>query len=344
MVIHHVYGFPQWLVNNDYMLTGELFGFPLYEWVQYSTELCVEIFAFMTGWSYWFAKEKDYKYSFRKLRDFFKIYWIHLIFFLVIAIASGYSFNSIELMKSLIAINNPNIILFGWYVNVYLFIMLTLPILIKLLHKNISYPILTLAIAHAMSYMINGLVGTLLHNYSYYAGVVILGYACNNYNILGKLNLYKNRFLSLISLFSVLSISGYLGINNFPSKLAIILVPLIIMNFNNLISDLRVIKYYEILGIHSLNIWFNHALFFSYYTSDYFQYLIYYPKNPVLVVIYTLLLGILISILVNFIQKHVFNKSLFTSLFFKVKLVFVRSNITNQGECKDVREKGRNAG
>lgn len=304
MVIHHVYGFPQWLVTQDYSLTGHFLGFPLYKWVQYSTELCVEIFAFLTGWSYWFAKEKDYKYSFKKLKEFFKIYWIHLVFFIIIALLSGYSFTSIDLLKSLIAINNPNIILFGWYVNVYLFIMLTLPLLVKLIHKSLVVTMLSLFILHIISYIITGVLGTLLHNYTYYVFVVIIGYLFNHFNILGRLNLNKNKVLNIISLIILLFISGYLRFI-FPLKLYIILIPFIILNFNNCLQNSRVIKYYGFLGIHSLNIWFNHALFFSYYTSGYFQHLIYYFKNPILVVISTLILGIIMSKLVNFIQKRI---------------------------------------
>ena len=76
MFIHHLFTFPDtFLIKNinvpDLQCFAEIFNEP--------TKICVSIFAFVTGYFYFFNKSKTYRYSLKKASDLYVNYLVVFI-------------------------------------------------------------------------------------------------------------------------------------------------------------------------------------------------------------------------------------------------------------------------
>ena len=71
MFIHHFFTFPSMWTNG--------IRYPILEkWAPYlcePTKICVPIFCFITGYTYYFCKNKNLVYSLRKITDLLIVYW-----------------------------------------------------------------------------------------------------------------------------------------------------------------------------------------------------------------------------------------------------------------------------
>lgn len=78
-----------------------------------------------------------------------------------------------------------------------------------------------------------------------------------------------------------------------------LLVPMFIFSIINIIKMCRLNKIFSYLGKHSTNMWLVHS-FFCYY---YFQKLVFYPKLSVIIVLWLIILSLVASICISFIEK-----------------------------------------
>lgn len=145
--------------------------------------------------------------------------------------------------------------------------------------------------------------------------VMLSGYFLIKSGLLEKIQQLFNRYwiLSIIGVpsallgygaFRMIGVPGHQGL---AVNSGVIFAPLFIVSLRALFmlgkKNCVLQKIQDVLlmlGKHSLNIWFLHCVFFSVYTREVFQPLVYWVKNPVLVV--GLILGMCTG--VSILIKH----------------------------------------
>ena len=103
MFIHHFYTFPTWWLEGiSYPLIERLspyFCAPF--------QLCVPIFCFLTGYFYFYNKNKSYKYSLKKITDILISYWcVFFVFAIIAVLCLDYQYTLLMWFVSCIFFNN----------------------------------------------------------------------------------------------------------------------------------------------------------------------------------------------------------------------------------------------
>ena len=334
MLIHHFWGFPQWIIESNkysYMLINSLeieviiggFG-----------KICVAIYAFITGYAIYINRCKyvSLKYRVMKIIKLLLNYWIFAFGFIIV----GYLMN--ERLPDLIHfIHN----LFGgstavfeygkgyicvtmaWYVSFYISIMLILPIL--LIHTNKGFFVdafLMSIIFPVMYYIFNitsmssiPIIGGLLSNILIYGKCVLIGYYIAQYKVFEIINdLLKINSLLKVVLAIIICISIFIMRTEIPSLhldyiYAAVFVFAIILMYKECIKY-KVFTWIEkvilLISTESLNIWFIHSIFFT--PERKLQFIAYWLKNSVLIVLWTILLILPICKIITKIQDRIWNK------------------------------------
>lgn len=315
MVMHHSFGFPSdWIEGIQYKTT--ILGQPINEWIRWSTKICVAIFAFITGYAYFFNKNQTIKYSFKKIWQLLKRYWFILFLIVMpVAIYVGTKKITLEIILYNIFALNKRLIPFSWYVYFYIFAMLAMPFIKKCFNgkwmTDFLIPILTCACLYNLLNMVKiksdlRWINSDLNNILLYMPCIIWGFLFAKYNAFEKLDKhFKPKYIWQAIVMIIIIFGCALNWNQiFGINMYTIYVPIFIYECMIIINNLKynvIPKVLEFLGKHSLNIWFLHALFLSGYTSSLIQPIGFLPKNPILVVIWEILLCLPISIVINFI-------------------------------------------
>ena len=322
MVVHHLFAFPNWYIDGIDYSNITIFGKTLTQCTLYSVKICVNMFAFISGYAYFYNKTPNLKYGLKKIWKLLKRYWFILfLIFIPIAIAQ----NSSQITGKVILFNlfalDKRIITFSWYVYFFIILMLTLPFVIKLFNGKkvyeIAFPIVCFT---SILLLINYLKGIIpkeflwivndTSNILYCYPCVIVGYLIAKYDLFNKWfdKYLKPKYLwqAIIIVLLVLGCrSKYEKIINV--NLDIIYVPILIYALIVIFSNLKfkgIIKLIKLLGENSLNIWFLHSIIFSNaWVGDIFQKIAFLPKNPILVTIWVFLLLLPISMFINWIFK-----------------------------------------
>ena len=152
MIVHHSLGLPEsWFEPGLGYGQIAIGGKMLYQWVGNPTKICVSVFAFLTGWSYWKHKTYTWRYSARKCLQLLFQYW--LVLFLVFypcgyAISRYVPLSKREVLWNVFSIHY-RAVSFSWYVLFYILCMITLPILIKCIAgRKVLYVCLIPVIVH----------------------------------------------------------------------------------------------------------------------------------------------------------------------------------------------------
>ncbi len=314
MIIHHFFGFPNWYVKGIDYSNIIIFGQGIDCWVKFSTKICVSLFAFTTGWAYFFNKNKTMKYSIKKIVSFLIKYWIILFFIFIpfIYFMSGNVISIKVLILNMFALKDPLIIKFAWYVYFYIFAMLVLPIVVKAMNGGLFIEIIIsigccVISNHILSYIqiVRKYLISDLRLCFFYLQCVLIGYIFAKYDIFNRMkkvmcikNVVINSIIIFVILYCRLKWRKILGIN-----LDIVYAPVVIFEFIKIFCNCNS-KIFKVLGENSLNVWFIHSIFFSNYTKQYTQKILYYPQNPILVILWGIIICTIMSIILNYIIEH----------------------------------------
>jgi len=280
------------------------------------------MFAFLTGYAYFYTKHPTLKYGLKKIGNLLKRYWF-ILFFIFIPIALIKNTHVITLKTiflNLFALDK-RIVTFSWYIYFYIFLMLTIPFVVKMFNGKKIYefifPIVCIAsltyfidyfklvIPTNLKWIIND-----LSNIVYCYPTVLIGYLVAKYDLFSTLfdKYIKPKYLwqAFIIVALILgSRSKWEKIINI--NLDIIYVPIIIYALIIIFENLKknwIKRIISFLGENSLNIWFLHSIIFANaWCSDIFQKVAFLPKNPILVVIWVFVLILPISIVINWLFK-----------------------------------------
>lgn len=319
MVIHHLYGFPDWHISEE-TIQLQLISFALI------SNICVGLFAFITGWTYAIHKDKSFKYSMKKILGFVSQYWIMLFFLTVLAVVfCGYSIDFNYVISELFCIDR-NVVIFAWYVIFYVEIMLILPIVAKLTEKKSAIlsllMIIIIYICFVPFYVLDFfefIPTMLIKSICNWLPVVLCGYWLSRFDVMKVIyncfcKVIKNNYLIKIILGCVLIILSFALYKNFLYTKFIsncfIYAPMFVFgvylfkihNYKTISTVTRIISK------HSVNIWFFHSIFFSKITRDVFQPILFIVNSPIITVIWCFVMGIFVSMLLNLIYKYTWAK------------------------------------
>ena len=306
MVIHHVFTFPNLWIESVAKI---------YERVNYSTFcnsfiICVPIFAFLTGYFYFFTKRKNYKYSIKKITDLWIAYlFVFLCFVVVGCILGVYEFSFIRFITDGLALTGHTMI-HGWYVIFYSGTMVLLPIFHKISEKSgffafslfVLLPLLSRCIFELSPFSKSlPFLGDYI-NFFIYLPVVASGYLFSKYGIFE--NSYKH--FKRLNIFFRITVSLFLMVITFLLRSKFdsydfISTPLFVFGFVSIVKEIKYTLIWfplSLLGKNSLLIWFLHCAYanqLKYYTQP----VLYFPKNPILVTIWGLLMCLVVAIIIK---------------------------------------------
>lgn len=331
MLIHHFWGFPEWLLNNEMKKNCFIAGIDIEYSFAIFGKICVALFAFITG--YIISKNRNKylqcDYRFHKILTFLTKYWIN--YFLILF--AGFCIN--EPMPSAKTALGCALGLWGgvektyvnccfsWYVLFYLEIMLLVPVLVKIITLDFVKTVGGCALGCLFLKVIFRNIAP-INEFVSYLPVVVCGYCVSQYKLFDRvsekcdamrhkyhISSLGERYVFLISIIIVI-ITKILLFPVVRHTLDFILAPIfifLIIRIKNSVS-FRVLhleslanRIIAILASESTNIWFLHAIFFT--PNRGFQFIAFWPQNGILVIIWILALLIPISIVITKIHKGV---------------------------------------
>ncbi len=205
MFFHHFLTFPDWWPEGvDYPIMRQIAD-ALWSPMQ----ICVGIFCFLTGYFYYFNKNKTLRYSIKKDTSFMISYWAVMFILVPIALAvcDFNPYTPYVFFKELLGHNAPTMI-FCWYVFFYYNAMLIMPFITKILGKH---PIRDCVIclffvsffAEYFEYLTWKIMLQEVYRSMLWLPVMLLGYLFANYGWFEQFKafndrLIKNKFLNVI--------------------------------------------------------------------------------------------------------------------------------------------------
>lgn len=315
MFIHHFFTFPSWHVDAA-----------AYPWLRdfadaycSPTDLCVAIFAFLTGYFYFFSRTKTLRYSLRKITDLLVSYWLVYLPFLGIAVVLGcHTFSFRGFVYELFGLTN-SVMSFCWYVYFYCIMMLLLPLLCKPEKRSPVMDVLMLLLLPALllrcwlGQSTGGIFYSVLYNTQLWFPCISGGYLWAKYSLFenffdkeagllpsraAKILVYalvcwaafRGRYW--IQEFTIGSVEIRTGIYGVTFTMDLLFAPLFVWGAANLLGLVKhtiLFRLLEKIGRHSMLMWFLHCIFFN-VCKEYTQPILYFPKNPVLVTLNGLVL------------------------------------------------------
>lgn len=305
MFIHHFFTFPSFWIDS----VAAIYSNNHFDILNTSFKICVPIFAFLTGYFYFFAKKKTFRYSIKKSTDFWICYLVVFALLVTAAILSGnYSFSIVAIIKEAFALSRPTMY-FSWYVIFYIGTMLIMPLFYRLTKVN---DFLALAVFSAIPMVLvfickNAGVSFLTAltdylNYFSYLPCVLIGYSIAKYEVLSKLYEVTRKQKTVIQLLigCAMIIMPFLARGS-SEALDFLYAPMFIFGLISLVKIInhkRILLPLAILGKYSLLLWFLHCGFFN-QLKEFTQSVLYFPKNPILVTIWGLVICLVIAIVIQ---------------------------------------------
>lgn len=307
MFIHHVFTFPSFWIES----TAEMYKETHFAVFCNSFKICVPIFAFLTGYFYFFAKNKTYKYSIKKSTDLWVSYLFVFIGFVIVECVLGvYDFSLPRFVTELFALTGRTMT-HGWYVVFYIGTMLLMPLYHKLSEKSdflsfsifavgpllCSYLLKLLPIYQSLPF-INDFIKCF-----YYLPVVASGYFFSKYKILDKLfKLLSCRVIVLRLFVYLLMIVIPFLLRSLTDSYDFIFAPLFVFGTVSIAKEVRNKAFFlpiSFLGKYSLLIWFLHCAFAN-QLKEFTQPVLYYPQNPILVTVWGLIMCLSVAVVIKF--------------------------------------------
>ena len=271
-------------------------------------KICVAIYAVLSGYGYYFAKEKTVRYGLKKIWGLLQIYWISLFtLFIPAAIRVGWKLTTSTLFGQLFGLL-PNINWFAWYVFFYVFCMMVMPFIYKVFKRKLIFnfgiaffvPYLLEVIFHSVPNYENITIIHDLFTCFLYFPCFLVGYLMAQHRIMEEMDSFlpSNRkfrvFISVIGLV-VVFMMRYMRAGVLGFLFDVFYAPLFVFFVAKLFEALqkrKICSIFSVLGKYSTGIWFFHAVFFSTYVSDLFRPILLLVKQPVFMYIWCVFLSL----------------------------------------------------
>ncbi|MCR4801375.1 MAG: acyltransferase [Lachnospiraceae bacterium] len=306
MLMHHFFTFPEW--REQYVTYGKLEAFFLA--TREPFRLCVPIFAILTGYIYGIGKELRIKDVLSKIVKFLQSYWlIYIILVIVSVVVCGAKVDMYYFVTGLFGLT-AKWACFCWYVYFYIFMMIMMPWIVKLLRRSYIYFFVMMVMCRVvveifLKKMFFADLWTAMFNCAYYFPCVIIGTAIGCYNVFGKMKkitAFSGKTIMSKMILCILWCVAFwgpflLGVDIKMFSIvgiyaAVLIYCTIVLNSRNYG------KIFEFLGKHATNIWFLHCIFFAGATEKVFKKILYLPHYPLLVLLWGGLICVLASVVI----------------------------------------------
>lgn len=329
MFAHHFWTFPEWWTGKGLPMLEEIGPY-----LREPLKVCVPIFCFITGYTYFFHKNKTYKYSIRKITDVLVSYWGVFLFLVLLEFCfTDYKYSVRVFIKEMLAIEQPTIV-FGWYVSFYCIFMLLFPLISKLFLRSwildvflwlIFLPLFFRILQFIMPIQIGA---QLLSDLYIWGPCVIGGYISAAYNLFEMIEIYfsnlkKNWNRKLIILFFLvlpifrntrfilylftLRFNGtYARINmqiNLDSVIVLFFMYAVIFTSRKTGFPQRINCILEKIGKKSMLMWLVSCMFFN-KCNVVMQKILYYFSDPIVSLILGTVICYVIACGLDFIIKY----------------------------------------
>lgn len=330
--LHHFFTFPGWYINGiaypSLANIAEHFTAPF--------KIPTAVFAFFTGYFYFFNTKKNYKYTFSKLLKIYTVYWIIFIPFYVAALVlHTATFTPGNFLLQALALSKETIY-FNWYVFFYGFSMLLLPFMAKFIYKRlwsliivgIIVPVIVCALDLAI--VPNIYIGTAASYFMGFFPCVTIGFLFGQKGWFEKIDDFfrKKKLVPVLIILSIVGIVlsmigrnflphiGYtLNIESidfvatFDLTMDIIYAPLFIFSLTELIRLIPDKKFFNVctapfeqMGLYTLEMWLFSSVFFG-NLKEYLQPVLYFPRKAPLVLIWGCILCYVVALGIRFLSN-----------------------------------------
>lgn len=305
MFIHHLFTFPSFWIDS----VAEIYPNNNFAIWSTSFKICVPIFAFLTGYFYFFSKNKTFRYSIKKITDFWVNYLVVFALLVSAAICFGtYQFSIISIIKEAFALSRPTMY-FCWYVIFYIGTMLILPLFYKLTEVNdfLAVAICSTALVALLFICRNSGFSVLTSitdylDYFSYLPCVLVGFVFAKHRIFSNLYDFLSKQKTALRLLvgALLIVISFLA-RGVSEAFDFLYAPMCIFGLVSIIKLIRhkkILFPMPILGKYSLLLWFLHCAFAN-QLKGIIQPVLYYPKNPVLVTAWGLVMCLAVAVILQ---------------------------------------------
>ena len=327
LFVHHFFTFPEFYLP-EYLYPGLYF----YEkYFQFSTNMCVAIFAFLTGYGIYFSNHKGFRSFLFKAKKVLTIYWFIFLTLLFCAVVFvNYRINARQMMLEFLGFSeislNGDIIIFFWYMPFYLTILFLLSVCFPL-QRCFMFILTDIFFVIIMPVFLFSFLGNLSQNcfclkrffvdLMLWFPCVMMGSISAKYALLQRLDsffelFYKKSVISLFLIPVVFVAFVFYGMYKMPGRIFYLQSSLflpIVFNMSVcyvLFLIYAIIKLFKLINIEithcivaefgrlSLYMWLIHGLFFNVF-KNYTQPILFLPKFPVLILAWGLFICYLLS-------------------------------------------------
>lgn len=309
MIIHHCTCGPGWFDHSIPAMDERFFVV----YINGATRFCVALYAFLVGFGFSFSKKRDLLYSLKHIWNLLLTYWIILFLFSV-----PFGFKNIEGGFPEVVLNmfgiSRSLSWVNWFVYFYIFQMITLPFLSRVIDKRpIPLTLFFIAIFLGMNVVMkifqveSNLWTDALFACCIYSPIVLEGYLFGKMKWFSMIKLPVHWLLTLLACLILICAPALrcLGLS-VVSEWA--LVPLMITAVLYLFTAFRLplcTKVLSSLGDVSVYMWFFHALFFTRSVRWFWQRFILISDSIIIITLWTILLTFVCSWALKFIVDRV---------------------------------------
>lgn len=309
MFVHHFYTFPDRIICGAEYEHIDAFAL----WFHDALKICVSVFAFLTGYFYFFNKKKTYKYSFKKSTDLYINYVVIFALMLVLDfLLKCYEFSVKDIALELLLLSTPNME-FCWYVMFFFIAMFLLPVFSKIADKSS-------ALAFTLGVLVPGIVVVVLNTLGRYetfekfdAIFDVIGYISWFPCVASGYIFAKEKIFQNMDVFrekgTLVQLTVYIGLivaavfsRNYNASFDFIYAPAFIFGMIGVLRmmpNVKLLAPVAVIGKYSLLMWFIHSVFFN-VSKEFTQPILYYPHNPILVTVWGLIMCLAASVLLSF--------------------------------------------
>lgn len=310
MIILHLFSNPP----REYFSIFNINGVNIEYIITKFCSICVGIFVFMSGYGLMkkYSNNVSYKIVGKKILKFYINYWyIYLIFIPIGLIIGKIQVDPVRLILNFFAlVSNYNYE--WWFVILYVQLLLVFPVLNNILNKrtskkeNIAIYIISLIISifakaiykkYVGNMFVNIFLPLLMYQFIFITGMIIVKNGI--YSKVSAKFTIENKKLEWVLLIVIMIFMNAMGYISIVGKIINpIMIPIYIYILADLIKEPKDVTIYKT----STNIWLIHTFFTTYYFQD----VIWKLKYSILIIVWTIVLVTSISIVLDKILDKIY--------------------------------------
>lgn len=326
MLFHHLFCDPQ-------RIFFEYVSFFPKSWIvqlSWFGRICIGLYAFISGYGMQVSTatikidrissliKQQYLYVFIIAKKFFIKYWIVCVCFVLPFFILTRTFPIKDIIFLILGLSEKYNAEW-WYIKNYLIILMLFPLLkaqewyVDQKKYGVVLKILLWGIWVSFFFLIFVFVKIIFfhsisNKYFFYSLIFIEGFLFSKYRLFEKVSIYaSSNAFSILLLVAIVTGRLIVAKDATYKNGDIVFAPLLIYSFICLSKKFQknvFLKYLEKLGNHSTYMWLTHT-FFAYY---YFQWLIFAPREALLIFLWLIAISVVCSCLLQKLEKRVYAK------------------------------------